>query len=151
MKYFLSFTPADLTAVLYSHSFVLLAQVLLPLDNPSGNITGTLRRKQLAKLWMTLLWSMQTREEMAVKPPAPHETGPKGHRTAGNKPTFVEKTAPFIANLWIRKSSVMLHVGHSLTHTHTFHYRRRRDNVESTTVKNMMTTWTNKNIKGSEL
>lgn len=26
-------------------------QVLLPLDNPSGNITGTVRRKQRAKLW----------------------------------------------------------------------------------------------------
>lgn len=25
-------------------------QVLLPLDNPSGNITGTVRRKQRAKL-----------------------------------------------------------------------------------------------------
>lgn len=56
MKYFLSFTlivrllMRDLTAVLYSHSLVSLSQVLLPLDNPSGNITGTLRRKQLAKL-----------------------------------------------------------------------------------------------------
>lgn len=28
-------------------------QVLLPLDNPSGNITGTLRRKPQAKLWIT--------------------------------------------------------------------------------------------------
>lgn len=26
-------------------------QVLLPLDNPSGNITGTVRRKQRARLW----------------------------------------------------------------------------------------------------
>lgn len=30
---------------------ILPSQVLLPLDNPSGNITGTLRRKQQAKLW----------------------------------------------------------------------------------------------------
>lgn len=56
MKYFLPFTlivnllMRDLTTLLYSQSFVLLSQVLLPLDNPSGNITGTLRRKQLAKL-----------------------------------------------------------------------------------------------------
>lgn len=56
MKYFLSFTlilnllTRDLTALLYSHSFVLLLQVLLPLDNPSGNITGTLRRKRLSRL-----------------------------------------------------------------------------------------------------
>lgn len=30
---------------------VLTSQVLLPLDNPSGNITGTLRRKPQARLW----------------------------------------------------------------------------------------------------
>lgn len=34
-------------------------------------------------------------------------------RSVGNKSTFVEKTAPFIANLWIKKSSVMLYAGHT--------------------------------------
>lgn len=38
--------PAQMTVLLTSFP----TQVLLPLDNPSGNITGTVRRKQRAKL-----------------------------------------------------------------------------------------------------
>lgn len=45
------FQPADARRDCFTRvPSVLLLQVLLPLDNPSGNISGTLRRKQLAKL-----------------------------------------------------------------------------------------------------
>lgn len=43
------FENADLWHALLTFS---PSQVLLPLDNPSGNITGTLRRKPQAKLWI---------------------------------------------------------------------------------------------------
>lgn len=144
------FQPADVWHGFLTHILFCFLQVLLPLNNPSGNITGTLRRKQLAKLWMTHFCDLCKSEKRQHVWLQQSNILKKQQELLGINHICWENSTVYCKSL---NQKVQCNVAcRSLTLAHTPQYRHNLWHVESTTVKKHFDKMDiNQNIKGSEL